>query len=128
MTFGAWSSGWLSGRRWLPISTNVAGSCCCNRNVTCGAFAGTYGKCAFIDGNLVACDLILNSFEDSALVIAGNLRTRFYYGQDIWAEVGGSAEMEFGDGYCLPIGYTEAAAEVIEQEHVVRARILREIG
>jgi hypothetical protein len=86
-------------------------------NVTCCAFAGTYAKCAFIDGNLVARDLILNSFEDSALVITGSLRTRFFYGQDIWAEVGGSAEMEFGDGYCLPIGYTEAVAQVIEPRH-----------
>jgi hypothetical protein len=86
-------------------------------NVSCGAFAGTYGKCTFIDGNLVARDLILNSFEDSALVITGNLRTRFFYGQNIWAEVGGAAEMEFGDGYCLPIGYTEAAEQAIEPRH-----------
>lgn len=94
-------------------------------DVTCGAFAGTWGKCSFIDGNLVARDLVLNSFEDSALVITGNLRTRFFYGQDIWAEVGGSAEMDFGDGYCLPIGYTEPADQAIEPRHDREASLHR---
>ena len=37
--------------------------------------------------------------------------------RDIWAEVGGSAEMEFGDGYCLPIGYDEPADQAIEPKH-----------
>lgn len=47
-------------------------------NVTCGAFAGHWGKCTFIDGNLAARDLVLNSFEDSSLVVTGNLRTGFF--------------------------------------------------
>lgn len=86
-------------------------------NVTCGAFAGHWGKCTFIDGNLAARDLVLNSFEDSSLVVTGNLRTGFFYGRDIWAEVGGSVEMAYGDGYCLPIGYDEPAEQAIEPKH-----------
>jgi hypothetical protein len=82
-------------------------------NVACTAFANAFGKCAMIDGNLEADDVIVNSFEDSALMVTGHLRTYFYHGMDIWAEVGGRAEMEFGDGYCLPIGYRAAAEEAI---------------
>jgi len=86
-------------------------------NVACTAFANAYGRCVMIDGNLEADEIVINSFEDSALVVAGNLRTHFYHGADIWAEVGGRAEMEYGDGYCLPIGYTAAAAEAILPRH-----------
>ncbi|MGX1317291.1 hypothetical protein AB7M17_000744 [Bradyrhizobium sp. USDA 377] len=86
-------------------------------NVACSAFANAYGKCVMIDGNLEADEIIVNSFEDSALTVTGHLRTYFYHGIDIWAEVGGRAEMEYGDGYCLPIGYTAAAAEAIEPRH-----------
>lgn len=86
-------------------------------NVACSAFANADGKCAIIDGNLEADNIILNTFEDSMLTVIGNLRTHFYYGRDIWAEVGGVAEMEYGDGYCLPIGYAAAAAEAILPRH-----------
>jgi hypothetical protein len=86
-------------------------------NVTCRAFVNHYGKCSFIDGDLVASDVIVNSHEDSSLVVIGNLKTNFFYGQDIWAEVGGAADMEYGKGYCLPIGYKNAAREAIEPRY-----------
>ncbi len=73
-------------------------------HVECDVFANSYGKCAFVDGNLEATELVLNAFADSALSVMGNLRTRFFYGLDIWAEVGGRVEMEYGEGYCLPLG------------------------
>jgi hypothetical protein len=82
-------------------------------NVSCKYFANEYGKCAFVDGALEAKEAIIAAFEDSALVVTGDLRTRFFYGCDIWAEVGGAARMEYGDGYCLPIGYSAPAREAI---------------
>jgi hypothetical protein len=86
-------------------------------NVTCKGFANHYGKSSFVDGDLVASDVIVNAFEDSSLVVTGNLKTKFFYGRDIWAEVGGRADMKYGNGYCLPIGYKNAAEQAIEPQH-----------
>lgn len=88
-------------------------------DVHCRVFANHYGKCSFVDGDLRADDMIVNAFSDSALVVMKDLRTRFFFGEDIWAEVGGRAEMSFGSGYCLPIGYDDAAQEAIypERDH-----------
>lgn len=83
-------------------------------DVVCNAFFNEYGKCSFVDGRLEARDLVVNAFGDSALVVTGNLTTNFFYGQDMWAEIGGRASMEYGDGYCLPIGYDDAAAEAVQ--------------
>jgi hypothetical protein len=80
-------------------------------DVTCNAFFNEYGKCSLIDGKLEARELLLNAFGDSALVVTGNLTTNFFYGQDMWAEVGGDVSMEYGEGYCLPIGYADAVRD-----------------
>lgn len=63
---------------------------------------------------------MLNAFSDSSLVVIGNLRTRFFYGLDIWAEVGGRVEMDYGEGYCLPLGYRNAAREAQRPRHSAR--------
>ena len=86
-------------------------------NLTCHSFFNEYGKCAFVDGNLDARDLLVAAFGDLALVVTRHLSTNFFYGEDIWAEVGAGATMEDGAGYCLPIGYTAAAAEAITPNH-----------
>ena len=86
-------------------------------NVTCQNFIGDYGKCCLIDGNLVARDSILNAYEDSGLWVIGSLRTRLFIGQDIWAEVGGEAIMEFGFGYCLPLAYDDASEQLVRPLH-----------
>ena len=74
-------------------------------NVTCRNFIGHYGKCCLIDGDLVATDAIINAFGDSGLWVVGSLRTKLFIGADIWAEVGGRPFMDYGVGYCLPLGY-----------------------
>ena len=86
-------------------------------NVACDVFAGHFGKYTFVDGNLDARRMILSSFADSALFVTGNLRTHFFYGWDICAQVGGRAEMEYGDGYCLPFGCRDAEREAIRPRH-----------
>lgn len=86
-------------------------------DVTCRSFANEFGKCAVIDGTLKVRDMLVNHFEDSALVVTGDLTTHFFYGQDIWAEVGGVASMEYGEGYCLPIGYNDASTQAIYPKH-----------
>jgi hypothetical protein len=94
-------------------------------NVTCHSFFNEYGKCSFVDGRLEARDLLANAIGDSALVVTGDLKTKFFYGEDIWAEAGGTASMEFGDGYRLPIGYSDAASEAIEPKHDRDASLAR---
>ena len=90
-------------------------------NVSCRAFNNDWGKVTVIDGNLQASDLVISCYEDSALVVTCDLKTRFFYGRDIRAEVGGVAEMAYGDGYCLPIGYRDAAAQAILPRHDAEA-------
>jgi hypothetical protein len=93
-------------------------------NVSCTAFAGEFGKCTFIDGNLIASEVILNQYEDSSLVVTGDLKTKLFYGWDIWAEVGGVADFEYGDGYCLPIGYRNASAQSIHARRDTPAHLV----
>jgi hypothetical protein len=82
-------------------------------NVTCDIFANDYAKATLIDGDLNASELILNAYEDSGLWVTGNLKTNFFFGEDVWAEVGGKAEMAYGRGYCLPIGYSQASRQAM---------------
>ena len=99
------------------------GSSCEIGNVTCRAFSGHYGKCTLIDGNLNASELILNAYEDSSLVVTGNLKTKFFHGRDIWAEVGGVADMGYAEGYCLPIGYKNAAKQAIRARRSTKSAL-----
>jgi hypothetical protein len=80
-------------------------------------FAGNYQTFVFVGGDMRVERLIVNSFEDSALTVAGNLETRFFFGLDIWAEVGKRAKIEYGCGYCLPIGFHNAAFQAVLPAH-----------
>jgi len=93
-------------------------------NVRCTAFSGHCGKCTFVDGDLNASELILNAYEDSSLVVTGDLKTKLFYGKDIWAEVGGVADFEYGEGYCLPIGWRDAARQLIEARRDTPAHLV----
>lgn len=86
-------------------------------NVSCRHYICQYGGCAVVDGDLVVRDCIVAGCEDSALIVTGKLTTRLFIGSDIWAEVGGGAVMDYGVGYCLPIGYADAVKEAIEPVH-----------
>lgn len=86
-------------------------------NLTCNVYLGHWRKIGMIGGDLSARDLLLNAYEDSCLIVGGTLRTRFFLGQDIWADVGRDAEMEYGVGYCLPFGYFDAVTEAILPRH-----------
>jgi hypothetical protein len=94
-------------------------------NVSCAAFDGHYGKCTFIDGNLIASEVIMNLYQDSSLVVTGDLKTKLFYGEDMWAEVGGVADFEYGNGYCLPIGYRNAAGQAIRAHRTNNVSIER---
>ena len=86
-------------------------------NVKCRHFISEYEAQGFVDGDLEARDSIINGFSDSSLNVIGTLRTRLFIGCDIWASVGAGAIMDYGVGYCLPIGYSNAAAAAIEPQH-----------
>jgi hypothetical protein len=86
-------------------------------NVRCRHFISEYEAQGFIDGDLEARDAIINGFSDSSLNVIGTLRTRLFIGCDIWASVGAGAIIDYGVGYCLPIGYSNAGAEAIEPQH-----------
>ncbi|MCC7254031.1 hypothetical protein [Hyphomicrobium sp.] len=84
-------------------------------NVTCRHFISEYGLTGFIDGDLVAQDSIVADFSDSGLSVIGTLRTRLFIGCDIGAYVGAGAAMDYGVGYCTPIG--DDVAPVIRPLH-----------
>jgi len=99
-------SGWDEGGLFIVLGS-----------VHCKAFGNHYGKCGFVDGDLEAEDLIVNAYEDCSLIVIGSLKTFYFLGHDIWVEVGAGAVMNYGQGFCLPIGYTEAPDQVIEPQH-----------
>jgi hypothetical protein len=86
-------------------------------DLRCRNFAGHYATPVVVDGNLTVTELAVTAFEDSMLLVSGDFTAHFFYGIDIWAEVGGRAVMEYGDGYALPLGYDNAAAQVINPRH-----------
>jgi hypothetical protein len=86
-------------------------------SVVCRHFIGDFGTVSIVDGDLTARDAVINGFGDSALSVMGSLHTRLFIGCDIWAEVGGGAQMDYGIGYCLPIGYADAEREAIMPRH-----------
>jgi hypothetical protein len=86
-------------------------------NVCCQHFISDYACCSFIDGDLDATQSLINGYFDSSLTVMGTLSTRLFIGADIWAEVGAGAVMDYGAGYCLPIGYSVAGAEAIVPRH-----------
>ena len=77
-------------------------------------FAGHYGAATFVDGDLTVAELAVTAFEDSMLLVTGDFTAHFFYGSDIWADVGGRAVMEYGVGYALPIGYVNAEGQAID--------------
>jgi hypothetical protein len=79
----------------------------------CRDFISEYGCHTFVDGDLEAEQSILNGFSDSTLTVTGALKTRLFIGADVWALVGAGAVIEYGEGYCLPIGYCDAARQAI---------------
>jgi hypothetical protein len=86
-------------------------------NIRCRHFINEYGTNCFVDGNLEASQSILNGFEDASLNVIGDLKTKLFIGCDIWAEVGGATDMDYGVCYTLPLGYTDAARQAIRPRH-----------
>lgn len=99
------------------VSGDWGGSLWTLGNVRCRNLAGHYGASVIVDGSLIVDELTVAAFEDSMLWVTGDFSTRFFFGMDIWAEVGGRVDIEYGDGYALPIGYHNAAAQVIKPRH-----------
>ena len=82
-------------------------------DLRCRHFAGHSGTSVVVDGDLAVAELAVAAFEDATLIVTGDFAARYYYGLDIWVDLGGSASMEYGDGYALPLGYTDAEAQAI---------------
>lgn len=82
-------------------------------NVTCRSLLGGDNVIILVDGHLEAKEAIVNGFEHASLSVMRTLRTKLFVGEDIWAEVGDGAVMEYGCGYCLPLGYGDAQHQAI---------------
>jgi hypothetical protein len=92
-------------------------------DLKCRNFAGHFGASVIVDGDLIVAELAVQAFEDSMLLVTGDFTARFFYGEDIWAEVGGKAVMEYGDGYALPLGFDNAKAQAVNPRHKRRASL-----
>ncbi|MEN7548061.1 hypothetical protein AAG747_09075 [Rapidithrix thailandica] len=96
-----------------PKPYGDGGSLFITGNVTCDYFNGYYGKVIIIGGHLTVRAILNNAFQDSSLIINGNLETEFFHGQDIWAEVREKITLTYGIGYCLPHSYTDAQKQSV---------------
>lgn len=86
-------------------------------SLRCRVFCGHFGKSCFVDGDLTAEELLLSSWDDSTSVVIGHVRTRFVFGRSASAYVGAGADMEYGDGYALPLLGSAAPAPAILPRH-----------
>lgn len=83
-------------------------------SVRCTHFISDIDAQVFIDGDLDATEAVIAGFEDSSLNIVGTLRARLFIGNDIGANVGDGAFVDFGDGYCTGL---EGIGPVIRPRH-----------
>ena len=106
---------------WLNTGNNYkgyeSGSLFVTGNIDCDYFSNSYGKLIIIGNSLHAKKILNNKFEDSTLKVQRNLTTAYFYGADMYAEVGENVQIEYGEGYCLPIGYKNAKKEYISPKH-----------
>ena len=86
-------------------------------DMKCQHFANHYGKAVFVDGNMIVSGLAVNAFENSLLIVTQDFECHYFYGIDIWVEAGGKIRIEYGNGYGLPIGYTDASAQSVDPRH-----------
>ncbi|MCD4793064.1 MAG: hypothetical protein K8R54_07530 [Bacteroidales bacterium] len=89
---------------WLSNATE-GGALIVIGNIECDYYNHCWDKIGLISGNLTANRLLINAFSDSGLFVLGNVKTEFFYGEDIWISVGGNVELEYGIGYCLALDY-----------------------
>ncbi|WP_291720688.1 hypothetical protein [Bernardetia sp.] len=69
-------------------------------NLDCDYFSNDFNKFVFVNGSLIVKKILNTEFEDSCLVVGKDLVTEYFHGIDIWAEVGGSIDINYGWGYC----------------------------
>ena len=92
--------------RWVNLkSSNYpiqdgGGSLFVTGNIEADYFSNDFNKLVIINGSLIASKILNTEFEDSCLVINGNLKTEYYHGIDIEAEVNGNIEIDYGWGSC----------------------------
>jgi hypothetical protein len=76
-------------------------------NLRCASLVNDWASIVMVTGDLEASSFVFTAREDSALVIGGDFTTPVFVGADIWANVGGTARMETGHGYALPLGLAD---------------------
>ncbi|MCD8423659.1 hypothetical protein [Tenacibaculum finnmarkense] len=69
-------------------------------NIQADYLSNDFNRFVMINGSLIIKKIINVEFEDSSLVVNGDLITEYYHGIDIPAEVQGKIEINYGWGYC----------------------------
>ncbi len=69
-------------------------------NVIGDYFSNGYSKLVMINGSLTINKILNTEFENSCLVVKKNLTTEYFHGIDIWADVKGKIDIDYGWGYC----------------------------
>lgn len=72
-------------------------------NVRCKHFISEYEAAVVVDGDLQADGAVLIS-ESDVFSVMGTLQARLLVGNNTWASVGAGALVDYGFGYCLPLG------------------------
>ena len=78
-------------------------------DVRCSDFISDEAAAVLIDGDLKVEGAIVNAFSDSLFDVMGSLRARLHIGYDMHIEVGGGARIDYGIGYCTPLGEATSA-------------------
>jgi len=69
----------------------------------CSQLINDWASLIIVTGDCTVTDWTFIAREDSAFIVGGDFTTPFFVGADIWASVGGRAEMDAGYGYALDL-------------------------
>lgn len=108
---------WLNAVNNYDLGYDEGGSLFITGTVECDYFSNHYGKLIILNDSLLVNRILDNAFSDSTLIIRYNLTAEYFNGLEMWAETGSFIDIQYGDGFCLPLGYTNAKDQAIRPTH-----------
>lgn len=93
----------------------------------CDSLINDWASILIVTGNCTARSWTFAAREDAAFVVGGDFTTPIFIGMDIWVNVGGTAQMQAGQGYALnldnlitgkvgPVTYTDADFDTLRAD------------
>ncbi|WP_337268808.1 hypothetical protein [Oryzifoliimicrobium ureilyticus] len=94
-------------------------------DLDCASLVNDWASILVIAGDCRAYDWCFAAREDSAFIIGGDFTTPIFLGADIWASVGGLANMDYGYGYASSLA---SFSDTYDGKHTLPRKGPRELA